>query len=140
MNHSVYRVKMSKTTTLSLRIDEELKKTLSVRAKASNRTITDYVREILSESHAETVKNQAREELQELEHQANRFASLVEQHGRNYEKSAREIARLGNEFNQCVESATSNLDKDSLVLNAIFSCLAGLVAGVAVGVIMLVFR
>lgn len=140
MNYGVYGVKMSKTTTLSLRIDEELKRTLSARAKASNRTITDYVREIISESHAETLKNKAKEELNELEQQAKRFASLVEQHGKNYEKSAGEIAKLGNEFSQCVEDAKNRLDKDSFMLNAVIGCFSGLFSGLAVGIIMFFFR
>ncbi|AXE10809.1 hypothetical protein EX975_25415 [Salmonella enterica subsp. enterica serovar Gaminara] len=131
---------MSKTTTLSLRIDEELKQAISVRATASNKTITDYVRGVLSETHAETVKNHAKDELQALEEQANRFALLVEQHGRKYEKSAGEIARLGNEFNRCVESARDRLDKDSLLINALIGCSAGFVAGVASGILVLVFR
>lgn len=131
---------MSKTTTLSLRIDEELKQAILLRATASNRTITDYVRAVLSDTHAEAVKNHAKDELQALEQQANRFAMLVEQHGRNYEKSAGEIARLGNEFSRCVENARDRLDKDSLLVNALIGCSAGLVAGVAAGILVLVFR
>lgn len=131
---------MSKTTTLSLRIDEELKQAISVRATASNRTITDYVRGVLSDTHAEAVKNHARDELQALEQQANRFAALVEQHGRSYEKSAGEIARLGNEFGRCVENARDRLDRDSLLINAFIGCFAGLVAGIVGGILVLVFR
>ncbi|EBM4538890.1 hypothetical protein C4953_22650 [Salmonella enterica subsp. enterica serovar Litchfield] len=104
-------VKLSKTTILSFRISGELKQSLEQRSKAENKNLTEYVRNVLSESQAQKIQNRAAAELSELEVQAKSFAAIVEKHGKNYERHAGEIARLGRDMNSAVSTAVDGLTK-----------------------------
>jgi len=66
-----------KTSILSFRITPELKTKLETRASLERKTLTEFVRDSLSDSQGEEILKSARKEFTELESDAREMGSLI---------------------------------------------------------------
>lgn len=91
-----------KTSILSFRITPELKTKLETRASLESKTLTEFVRDSLSDSEGEQILKSARKEFTELESDAremnDRISALKTQYGEMMETVANSQKGLLSEF------------------------------------------
>ncbi|EMO7601090.1 hypothetical protein WDR55_004624 [Salmonella enterica] len=120
-----------KTSILSFRITPELKTKLETRASLQRKTLTEFVRDSLSDSEGEQILKSARQELTELESDARdmdaRISALKTQYGEMMETVAKNQKGLLSEL----ESRRKRLRSDRWVDIGLMTmlCLLGSLLG-----------
>lgn len=130
---------MSQSAILSFRIPETLKQKLEQRAKADGKNLTEYVRALLAESQAERLTRQAGNELDALQASAEAFSQTVSEHGRSYERNARELAESAEKLSRSVKETRATLDRSETLQTIMISVITGLTIAVALVFAVLIF-
>lgn len=123
-----------KTSILSFRITPELKTKLETRASLQRKTLTEFVRDSLSDSQGEEILKSARQELTQLESDARdmdaRISALKTQYGEMMETVGNTQKRLLSEFESHRKRLRGNRWVDIVLMTAF--CIFGSFLGSAV--------
>ncbi|EFW7518772.1 hypothetical protein O9K95_004561 [Escherichia coli] len=127
-----------KTSILSFRITPELKTKLETRASLQRKTLTEFVRDSLSDSEGEQILKSARQELTELESDARdmdaRISALKTQYGEMMETVANSQKGLLSELESRRKRLRSNRWTDIVLMTGF--CLFGSFLGSAVAMMV----
>lgn len=123
-----------KTSILSFRITPELKTKLETRASLQRKTLTEFVRDLLSDSQGEEILKSARQELTELESDAREIDARISALKTQYVEMMETVGKSQSGLLSAFESHRKRLRGNrwvDIVLMAAF-CLFGSFLGSAV--------